>query len=285
MSSYSLSGPRLRASLAVLLLALFALPLAAMAQESPEEESSRGLLEVERIELNFYGGSLRGDTYLELDDTFYDEEFTFDIGDRDLFDFSGDPLVNIRAPQKEIENGNTYGASVTFYLSENFGMQLHGAYAQADAVLSGKDPGSDERYEWDRSSVDIIAGGASVVYHLGREKKMKVRPYFDLGFGGILTKFDAVDDVGALFFQYGTGVTFGLFGPMRLQLGVGSKLFTFDTEEVSLASTVNLATFSVGLTWRHDVPPKPVEPVDEPNGEDPVPAAEDLPVEESASGR
>jgi hypothetical protein len=83
---------------------------------------------------------------------------------------------------------------------------------------------------------------------------MKIWPYVTLGFGGLLNKFPETDDVGALYFQYGGGFSFKLTGAFRVRAGASFTLFSWDQEEVSLNSTVTYPAFTLGVTWRHEVP-------------------------------
>lgn len=258
----------------------------ASAQESPQDafptpkESVEGadegtpLLQIRRIELSAFGGLLGGATWLELPQI-EDEQLTSDRGASRILDFSGNPVPELKAPQKEFESGWTLGGSASFYIGANFGVQLAGSYGKMDAVLTGYDPVAKSRFEADRLSVDILRGSGSMIYNVGRESKLLVRPFFTLGFGGILLKElglssnlpdessapqptgnDDVSqsrDVTALFFQYGLGVSAPLYGSFRAEIGANFSLYTFETDEVALDSTIQFPAAYIGIAWRYEV--------------------------------
>jgi hypothetical protein len=258
----------------------------ASAQESVEEafptpaesaaDAGRGtpLMQIRRIELSLFGGLLGGDTWLDLP-AIADEQLTSDRGASRILDFSGTPQPELRAPRKTFESGWMLGGSATFYVGSNFGLQLNGSYGQMDAVLSGHTVTDRTRYEVDRLNVGVVRGGGSVIYNIGREAKLPIRPFVTLGFGGILlqelgissnieergggtsgTSFETstTRDVTALYFQYGVGVSAPLFGSFRAELGANFSLYTFETDEVALDATIQFPAAFIGLAWRHDVP-------------------------------
>jgi len=224
------------------------------AEPIPEEEpESEPLFQVHRIELNLFGGYMWGDTYLQLPDIL-DPLITFDQGADLIVDFNDDPVPSLRAPQKEMKAGIMLGGFASFYLGKNFGMQLMGSYGRSEAVLTGQTDLDDNRFEVDRTDVEIFRGAGNIIYNLGREEKWPVRPYVNLGFGGVLNKYPAVDDVTALFFLYGGGFSGPLFGNFRWDVGGNFTLYTFETDEVSLDSMVTFPALFAGVTWRYDVP-------------------------------
>jgi hypothetical protein len=249
------------AGLLFVLLVLSAQPV--LAQSEEEEEP---LLRIRRIEMSFYGGMMGGETYLSLPAPL--TELTNDTARDDILDFSGEvPDPPVQAPEKEIETGYTVGGRVTFFLNENFGMQLFGEFGQADAVFRGRRVIEteivDEVTEIDRATMTTFAGGGKVVYHLGREKRNPRRPFVHLGFGGILNQFSDTDDVGALFFTAGGGYGFPIAGGLRGFVSADMRLYTWETDEVSLDSTLLFPSVTAGLTWRYDVPDEVFEEVDE----------------------
>lgn len=219
------------------------------------ERSDGPLLRIQRIELGFSGGRTWGDTYLDLPPL--DNDQTNDTALDQILDFSGGP-TNIEAARKKLEPGVLVGASATFFVSPNFGMQLFGRFARADAVLTGlpivEGVTLEDREEIDRSTVTTIALGGNVVYHIGRERKRPVRPFVNLGFGGVLNRFDDTDDVNEGFFNYGMGIGFPVVRNFRGFVAVNSMLFTWDTDEVSRDSTMQLPMITLGLVWRYYVP-------------------------------
>jgi len=246
-----------------LLLPLSLAPVAvAQLDDLPEvDESMRdtgetgGLFQVVRIELALFGGVVGGDSFLELPDIL-DEEQTFDTGAAQIVDFNNVPRQDLRAPLKYIQDGRMIGGTASFYLGTNFGMQLTGSWATAEAVLTGHSAENKNRFVADRSDMDLITVGGNIIYNLGKERKWRgMRPFVNLGFGGILNKFPGVDDVGAVYFNYGGGLSYPVWNQFRLEAMAHWRLYTWDTDEIARDETVQLPTVSFGIAWRHDVPP------------------------------
>lgn len=242
-------------------LALALAPMAAAQLEDvPEVDQSMqdigeggGLFQVVRIELAMWGGFLGGDSFLQLPDIL-DENQTFDTGAAQIVDFNGQPRKDLRAPLKYLQDGRLIGGTASFYLGPNFGMQLSGSWATAEAVLTGH-AGNGRRFVADRSDVDLITVGGSIVYNLGKERKWRgMRPFVNLGFGGILNKFPGVDDVGAVYFNYGGGLSYPVWNSWRVEAMAHWRLYTWDTDEIARDETVQMPTVSIGFAWRHDVP-------------------------------
>lgn len=230
--------------------------LDAFAQE--EGEASPGpSFRVQRIELSLYGGMVGGTTYLEL--PILGTPLTNDTALDQILDFSGEaPSTPVEAPKKLVESGWKSGGSATFYLSPNFGMAIFGEYGKQEAVFSGRRVIDEvlqaERTEIDRTTMSTFAGGAQIVYHVGRERKYPVRPVLSLGFGGILNAFPDTDDIGALYLNYGIGMGFPIKGSWRGYVSFDSRIYTWETEEVALDSTLQFPAVTLGLTWRYVVP-------------------------------
>ncbi|NNM34225.1 MAG: hypothetical protein HKO53_14210 [Gemmatimonadetes bacterium] len=230
------------------------MPEADESMEGAREDLGAGLFQIVRIELALFGGLMSGDDYLNLPDIL-NEDLTFDTGAVEIVDFSGQSQTELRAPLKYIEDGKTLGGTATFYLGPKFGMQLSGSWTTASAVLTGHPRNNPQRFVADRTDIDIIAFGGNIIYNLGKERKWRgLRPFVNLGFGGVLNKFPKVDDVGAVFFQYGGGFSYPVYRNFRVELGANWKLYTFDTDEVARDSTVQFPALTFGFAWRYDVP-------------------------------
>lgn len=228
----------------------------AFAQEAAGEEQPGGF-RVQRIELSLYGGYVGGTTYLEL--PILGTPLTNDTALDQILDYSGQsPSTPVQAPKKVMESGWKSGGSATFYASPNFGLSLFGEFGQQEATFTGRREIDEvlqlERTEIDRTTVSTFAGGTQIVYHIGRERKYPVRPIVSLGFGGILNSFPDTDDIGALYLSYGIGVGFPILGNWRGSVGFDSRIYTWETEEVSLDSTLQFPAVTIGLTWRYNVP-------------------------------
>lgn len=240
-------------ALAIALLGLGAGTAVAQSEDDEEED----LLRVQRIELSFYGAWVGGDTYLEL--IVPRDELTNDTGRDDILDFDGRiPDPPVEGPKKEIDPGIASGIHAAFFLNPNFAMALYGEYGRSEAVFSGYRSIDGEINEFseeiDRATMTSFAGGLEVTYHLGNERRSTRRPFVNLGFGGILNQFANTDDVGALYFQTGVGYAFGISESLRGFVGGSIRLYTWETDEVSLDSTLLFPSIRAGLTWRYMVP-------------------------------
>ena len=225
--------------------------------QSPVGQDEASIFRIQRIELSVFGGYLSGANYLDLPPLL--DEQTNDTALDQILDFSGNaPDPKVEAPKKDVEAGWMVGGTASFYLTENFGMQLYGRYGKADAVFKGRQvidsELQDETVEIDRTSITTFAGGGNIVYHLGRERKHPIRPFVNLGFGGILNQFPDTEDVGAIYFLYGGGIGFPVKGSIRGFVQFHQQLYTWETDEVSLDATIQFPQVSAGFTWRYEVP-------------------------------
>lgn len=253
-----------------------AAPAAPPAARQEESAPRKAIFQVQRIELALFGGPFAGATYLELPDI-QDIDRTRDLGATEILDFSGRPLRSadneeIRAPRKELDGSIIVGGSATFFLGDRFGLSLRAAYGKTEATVTGFTDGdrertpagqATERYEWDRSDASIVQGGSSMVYHIG---KSKLRPWVTLGFGGILNSYPETDDVAALYFLYGGGLRYPISKQLVAQIGIESTLYSYDNDEILYDETITLPMITLGVSWRHDVPPPPAAPAEEPAG-------------------
>lgn len=263
MTPFSPVGPRCRASrlaraFAAITVSIGLLALAAAdARAQADDEEEEDLLRVDRIEVSLYGGWVGGDTYLELIVPF--DELTNDTGRDDILDFDGEvPDPPVEGPKKEIEPGIAGGIHTAFFLNPNFAMAIYGEYGRSEAVFTGNRSIEGEINEFseeiDRATMTTFAGGIEVTYHLGNERRTTRRPFVNLGFGGILNQFANTDDIGALYFQAGVGYAFGITESLRGFVGGSMRLYTWETDEVSLDSTLLFPSIRAGLTWRYMVP-------------------------------
>lgn len=230
---------------------------AASVAAQTDAEPREGIFSVQRIEISFYGGYIGGATYLELPPlgTPLTNDTALDL----ILDYRGQvPSTPVQAPKKVIESGWKAGGTAAFHLTPNFGMALFGEYGAQEAVFTGRrvidEVLQPDREEIDRTTMTSFAGGAQIVYHVGRERKYPVRPLLTLGFGGILNRFPDTDDVGALYLKYGVGLSFPVASKWRGFVTFDSRIFTWETDEVALNSTLQFPGLLAGLTWRYFVP-------------------------------
>ena len=262
---------RSRRALGAAMALIAALTVAVQATEARAQADDEGesVLQVERIELTLYGGSVWGDVFLDLPVPL--DELTNDTANDQILDFAGEaPDPPVEAPFKEIELGFMIGGQASFFVNPNFAMTLYGEWGQSEAVFTAQPrrviervgPGGqiqtivelDPRTEIDRATMTSFAGGARIAYHLGNERRTSRRPYVTLGFGGILNQFPDTDDNGALFFTAGAGLSFGISGPWRAFVGASMRLYTWETDEVALDPTLVFPSINAGITYRYIVP-------------------------------
>jgi hypothetical protein len=263
----SIITPRLALISAVALMLAIILPAGPAAAQNESSSGSTGGLH--RIEISLSGGWFGGVTYLDLPPIAPDAN---DLGARDILDFSGIPLgrpkypAQIDAAQKTVEDGFYGGVGATFFMSPTFGIELAVAYGVSQASVTGQyrdqqnlpeeDP-TPGRFEWDRTDMSWISGGANMLYVFSPERKL--RPFVQLGLGGILNRFPTADDVGGLYVEFGAGLRVQVSPKMDVKFQVQSSIFTWDQNEVDRNETVMYPAASVGLVWKYEVPDEPVE--------------------------
>jgi hypothetical protein len=239
-----------------LLLSYVLLPSTAYAQsDTADEEESEALFQIERIEVRGFGGLAGGEKYLTLPGV--PNELTVDTAEDLIMDFSGNPAVDLGLrlnPEKDLQSGVQMGAQATFYLSEAFGFFLRGSLTQAEVVLTGRRGPTDPREEFDRANLNTFSGKVGAVFHIGKARKLPVRPYVNLAFGGLLNRFENIDDITALSFDLGGGATFGLTDSFRGQIGVDLQFYSWQTDEIALDKTMIIPQVTAGIIWRYDVP-------------------------------
>jgi hypothetical protein len=238
----------------LLLLGGSLFPHVALAQDE-EEAESEPLFQVQRIEVKFYGGIAGGEKYLQLPEI--TDPQTNDTAEDKILDFEGNSAYDEglhQAPEKELKSGKLFGVESTFYLSEAFGFFLSGSVTSADAVLTGRRDLRTPREEFDRTNVRTFSGRFGVTYQIGNPRKLPIRPYVSLAFGGLLNRFEKADDITALSFDLGGGASVDLSDAFRARLGVGLLFYSWKTDEVALDKTMIIPQATVGIVWRHDVP-------------------------------
>ncbi len=237
-----------------LFLIVVGLSSKALAQES-EEEESEPLFQVQRIDIRVFGGVSGGEQYLKL--PAITDPLTNDTAKDQILDFSGNPAIDsglAQAPEKDLESGYFGGVDAAFYLSEAFGFFLSGSLTRANAVLTGQTDPFAPRREFDRTNVTTLSTRVGVIYQIGKARKLPIRPYVSLAFGGLLNRFDNVDDITALSFDLGGGVSFALTETLRGQIGTGIQFYSWKTDEVALDKTMIIPQASAGIVWRYTVP-------------------------------
>ncbi len=220
-----------------------------------------------------FGGAFGGDEYLNLpvrgDRTFEDE------GADNVMSYDGDWLIYDReihdAPVKTLEDGTGFGFKIGSWLNDNVHVDLVFSYVGTEAVLTMVNktpdtPATDDTFREEMSrdtDVTIFRAGIALAYELRQFELVGIHPYIGFGFGGVITRFSAIDDTGELFFNG----TFGLTRPISNDLSIFAQYdmttFAMDRDELQYTERVNLSDLRVGLSWFIDVVPSGVRALHE----------------------
>lgn len=276
--------------LSAVLLVLAAATVPALAQTGAETEVGADEPEVEltsrvkQISLAFRGGRFGGTTYLDL--PVVDQRAQLALGSNTVTLFNGEildlgdarPVNGFDSPVKEIDQGESFGVNIGFFLSDSFHIDLNASYVRSQAVLSmarfesgeliervyGADldqwyEGFYDRTEYAGGSVDenfrSYMGGISVSYDAVVLRTMGLVPTFGMGFGGIINRFTVLEDKTALYFQLYGGLDLPISDTIHVNSIVTATTFGFQTEEVTYAEQVTTLTAQLGVTLHFDVKP------------------------------
>ena len=258
-----------------LLTGIFCIGLIAFAQvpalaQQPTAEAEAPAAEepesaIKRISLSAFGGYYSGNTFLEFLEMDPRAQLEAETNIVYLFDGTtlniGEELTpnGIGAPKKEIESGQTYGFRVGFFLSESFHFDLVGSISKARAaltVLQYEDNLPAGRIEVDADEdFTSYMGGFSMTYDAHQLKILGLSPYFGFGLGGIINRFEVLEDKTALYFQFISGLSLALNNTITVDAGLRATTYSFETEELEYSKQVTDLTAVAGLTFLFDVAP------------------------------
>jgi hypothetical protein len=216
--------------------------------------------------IEIFGGMFGGDTYLDLpvkgDRTYVEPE-----SDRIMsFDgewFQDDELDRERydGPVKTMEDGYTIGVKVGSYLSDHFHLDLVFSYSASEAVLmlTDKTPdggGPPTQVEWDRDgSVQIFRGALEMMYDFDNYRLLGIYPYLGFGFGGVINRFSALEDVSGLFLVGTGGLRREIAGNASAFVQFDYTNFSMDRHELNYTKSVSYTDITFGISFFIDVVP------------------------------
>jgi hypothetical protein len=219
---------------------------------------------VKAYSIQFFGGLFGGDRYLDL--PVMGEQTEVEEGSQRVMSYDGtwwelDELDYTRydGPVKTIEDGVTGGVRVGTYLADAFHMDLTFSYTKTEAFLTMVDKTDREDLiteEIDRDdNVQILRASLKMMYDLDNTSLLGFSPYLGFGFGGVITRYTNLEDVGGLFLV-------GTAGMRRPIVGNTSAFFQFDLttyamsrEELHYNKTVTFTDITAGLSFYVDVVP------------------------------
>ncbi len=257
-------------------LAFVMLAAPAVAQEPVEDDPLAEEGEVEetwdsyKVKANtveVFGGLFGGDDYLNLplmDDQTFVEEGTQRVMSFDGSFWELDELdYNIYdAPIKEIEDGVTGGIRVGTYLSETFHLDLVFSYTRTEAFLSminQHDEDNPVREEIDRDdNVQIMRGALEMMYDINAVDVFGIKPYLGFGFGGVITSFSNLEDVGGLFLIGSAGLRRQFSDNVSAFTQFDLTTYSMSREELHYDKTVSYIDISVGVSFFVDIVPPDV---------------------------
>lgn len=265
---------------AICLLALLLMAAAAFAQAPADntapadpladegvEEETWDTYKVKAYSIQLFGGLFGGDEYLNLP-VMGDQTYVED-GSQRVMSFDGtlwelDELdYNIYdAPIKEIEDGITGGVRIGTYLSDNFHLDLAFSYTQTEAYLSminKDDPENLVREEIDRDdNVQILRGAVEMMYDLHTVNFFGFEPYLGFGFGGIITSFSNLEDVGGLFLIGSAGMRYHVTESTSAFFQFDLTTYAMSRDEVHYNQTVTYTDIFAGVSFFIDRVPAEV---------------------------
>lgn len=239
-------------------------PLEADAEAEPEYTWDDYAVKGYAIEI--FGGVFNGDRYLDLpvkgDRTQVEEGSDYVMGyDGTLWGPDELDYTIYDGPVKTLEDGYTLGVKVASYLTESFHVDLSLAYSSSEAQLTmvnSEDPENPVREEIDRDAgVQIFRGGLSATYDLRRFDLWGIYPYLGFGFGGVIVRYSALEDVGALYLVGTGGLKKHLFGGTSAFFQFDLTNYSMSRDELHYKKSITFTDLTFGLSFFIDtVPPE-----------------------------
>jgi hypothetical protein len=255
-------------------LILLMLATSALAQEQAEADdplAGEGEIEetwdsykVKAYTIQVFGGLFGGDEYLNL--PLMGDQTQVEEGTQRVMSFDGswwelDELdyTVYDAPIKEIEDGITAGVRVGTYLSNEFHLDLVFSYTKTEAYLSminQDDPENPVREEIDRDdNVQILRGALEMMYDINDFSLFGFRPYLGFGFGGVITSFSNLEDVGGLFLIGTGGLRTNITESTSAFVQFDLTTYAMSRDELNYTETVTYTDITAGLAFFVDVVP------------------------------
>jgi hypothetical protein len=235
---------------------------------------------VKAYAIEIFGGAFNGDRYLDL--PVKDDRTQVEEGSDWVMGYDGNLLTPDRldyevydGPVKTLENGFSVGLKVASYLSEQFHIDLSLTYSSTEAQLTmvnTEDPENPFREELPEingvnvsrdSGVQIFRGGVSGTYDLSQFRLWGIYPYIGFGFGGIIVRYTALEDVGALYLVGTGGLKRHLFGSASAFFQFDLTNFSMSRDELEYKKNVTFTDLTLGLSFFIDRVPAEVRSLHE----------------------
>lgn len=254
------------------------LPIGEQAEEQAEGQTEeQEEYSVKAYSISFWGGWFSGTTFLDLQPLA--DRTQVEEGSNEVYKYNG---AGVFTPQeldfgtwkydgarKEIEPGPMVGVRLGIYVSENFHLDLVGAYGKTEAKTTfinsdpenpsspyrevpREDPQTEGSLEIDGSrdpNVSIFIGGGRMVYDAKSVKFLGFSPSIGFGIGGIINRFSHLEDKTGLYFELSGGLNYTLFKNFLLNLEFSALTFSFSREELQYGKQVAYMGARLGLTW------------------------------------
>lgn len=266
----------MKSRLFLALLCLFAMTLTvtALAQDDPPSDDpldEEGEVAetwdnymVKAYSIQFFGGLFGGDRYLDL--PVMGEQTEVQEGTQRVMSYDGtwwelDELDYTRydGPVKTIEDGVTGGLRVGTYLADSFHMDMTFSYTKTEAFLTMVDKTDRENLiteEIDRDdNVQILRASLKMMYDLDNTSLLGFSPYLGFGFGGVITRYTNLADVGGLFLVGTAGARRQVVGNASAFVQFDLTTFAMNREELHYNKTVTYTDITAGLSFYVDVVP------------------------------
>jgi hypothetical protein len=171
------------------------------------------------------------------------------------------------APIKRIDDGFTAGLKLGSYLADNFHIDIAFAYSATQAVLTmvnKEDPDDLVREEIDRDpNVQVLRGALQIMYDLDEFRILGFSPYLGLGFGGIITRFSNLPDVGGLFLVGTFGLQRTIVGNASVFVQADLTTFSMSRDELHYTKSVTYKDLSAGISFYFDTVPADIRALHE----------------------
>lgn len=223
--------------------------------------------------ISVFGGAFYGDEYLNLplrgERTFEDE------GADNIMSYDGEWLAYNReihdAPIKTLEDATGFGFKVGSWLNDNVHIDLTFSYVGTEASLTmlnktPETPAADDTFREELSrdtDVTIFRAGLGLSYELRQFELLGIHPYVGFGFGGVITRFSAIDDTGELFFNGSLGATRPISDDLAIFAQYDMTTFAMSRDELHYTERVNFSDLRIGVSWFIDVVPAEVRALHE----------------------
>jgi hypothetical protein len=175
------------------------------------------------------------------------------------------------APIKTIEDATGFGVKIGSWLNDNVHIDLTFSYVGTEASLTminktPETPAGDDTFREEISrdtDVTVFRAGIGLSYEMRQFELLGIHPYVGFGFGGIITRFSAIDDTGELFFNGSLGITRPISGDLAIFAQYDMTTFAMSRDELHYTERVSFSDLRLGVSWFIDVVPPDVRALHE----------------------